>query len=492
MAAAIAALYLVSRLWFVGRFPYFSDEGQFATYTQQAAHSLHQLFVSEGGSPELPLFTWLGIPWVKLGFNPLVAVRIVSVISGLLTVGVVGLLGHRLGGTAVGLVAAMLCVLLPFFVVHDGIGIYEPLVTLIMASALYAQIELARHPSLRWGALLGLVLAAGTLTKANTEPALVLIPVSLLCLDWSAVGRRRRVGTWLMAVAIAAVLVLGAEILLRSSHYWSQGLLLRKLGIYPARTVGQVLADPFNPAARQAWSVFRSALVGYVTLPLIALGGLGAAIAWRRRPRLTTVLVVWVLVPLAVAVLFAVHAYPRHVMYVLPGAVALMAYAAVQMAGWVRGAMPIRRAAAVCAVAAAVVVAPAVVFDASVLAHPASFRYPSSDYFQYVTGQPAGGVWPALVQTIRRRAIGRQVVILTPQAEPFVLQLLLSSDPRYRVVSGESTLAASAQFAVDETGNPFVDSRAAAVVTRGHFVRVRRYQRLDNGAVISLFERPPG
>jgi len=382
-----------------------------------------------------------------------------------------------------------LCVLLPFFVVHDGIGIYEPLVTLIMASALYAQIELARRPSLRRGTFLGLALAAGALTKSNTEPALVLVPVSLLGLDWSAIGRRRRLGTWLMAIVIAAVMVLGAEILLRSSHYWSQGLLLRKLGIYPARTVGQVLADPFNAAARQAWSVFRSALVGYVTLPLIALGVLGAAIAWRDRSRLTAVLMVWILVPFAVALMFAVHAYPRHVMYVLPPAVVLMAYGAVQAVRWVRSAMPVRRAAAICVLAAAVVVAPAVVFDARVLAHPASFRYPSSDYFQYVTGQPAGGVWPAAAATIRRRAVGRQVVILTPQAEPYVLQLLLSSDPRYRVVQGDSPLAPSAQFAIYETGNPFLDASADAVVRRGRFVRVRRYRRLNDGAVISLFER---
>jgi 4-amino-4-deoxy-L-arabinose transferase-like glycosyltransferase len=489
-AAAIAVLYLVTRLWFVGRFPYFSDEGQFATYTDQAAHSLHQLFVSESDGAPLPLFTWFGIPWVKLGFNPLVAVRLVSVTSGLLTVGVVGLLGRRLGGTAVGLVAAALCVLLPLFVVHDGIGIYEPLVTLEMAAALYAQIELARHPSLRRGAVLGLVLAAGTLTKQNTEPALVLVLVSLLCLDWSPVGRRRRLTKWITGVMIAAIMVLGAEVLLRSSHYWNQGLLLRKLGVWPSRTLGQVLSDPFNAVPRHAWSVFRPALLGYVTIPLIALGAVGAWLAWRARPRLTAVLLAWILVPFAVALLFATRPYPRHVVYVLPPAIVLMAYASVQAARWARSAMPIRRAAVVCSVGAALLLAPTLVFDGRVLAHPATFHYPSTDYFQYVTGQPAGGSWPAVADTIRSRGTGRQVVILTPQAEPYVLQLLLSPDPRYRVVEGDSPLAPRAQFAINETGNPFVDTRAAAIVARDHFVLVRHYPRPGGGAVITLLERP--
>src|SRR5205823_5072751 len=103
---------------------YFFDEGTYANFTAQASHSRHQLFVSLTIARE-PLQIWLGIPWVKLGLGPLTAMRAVSVISGLLTVGVVGLLGRRLGGTAVALVAAALCVVLPLFVVHDGIGIYE-------------------------------------------------------------------------------------------------------------------------------------------------------------------------------------------------------------------------------------------------------------------------------------------------------------------------------------------------------------------------------
>ena len=60
----------------------------------------------------------------------------------------IGLLARRLGGDLTGLVAAGLAVVVPFFLVHDGIGIMEPLVTLVMASALLAQVELARRPSL--------------------------------------------------------------------------------------------------------------------------------------------------------------------------------------------------------------------------------------------------------------------------------------------------------------------------------------------------------
>ncbi len=202
--AGIAAAYLITRIVFAARFPYFLDEGTYAVFAYDGSRSLDGLFSSYSIARE-PLMFWLAIPWVKVGFNPLDAVRIVSIGAGLLTAGAVGLLARRLDGTAAGLSAAALCVVLPFFVVHDGIGIIEPLVTLVMAAALLVQIELARRPDLRLATLLGLVLAAGVLTKENTRPALALLPAEPAVLRLVehrsqpaargvAAGRRHRAG----------------------------------------------------------------------------------------------------------------------------------------------------------------------------------------------------------------------------------------------------------------------------------------------------------
>jgi 4-amino-4-deoxy-L-arabinose transferase-like glycosyltransferase len=139
------------------------------------------------------------------------------VLAGLLTALAIGVLGRRVGGPRVGLMAAALCVVLPFFVVHDGIGTAEPLVTLWMATALYLQVELARRPDLRVAALLGLTLAAGYLTKDNTKPALALLPVSLLIFDWSETGRRERLRTWLWGVGIVVLMLAAAQLVMRAS-----------------------------------------------------------------------------------------------------------------------------------------------------------------------------------------------------------------------------------------------------------------------------------
>ena len=267
VAAAICVAYVATRFLFIHRFPYFLDEGTYAVFSNRAAHATKDLFYSFTIGRE-PLMFWVGIPWIKLGVNPLVAVRVVSAIAGFLTLVCVGLLARRLGGLAAGLAAAALCVVLPFFLVHDGIGIIEPLVTLVMAAALYLQVEFARRPDLRVAVLLGLVLAAGMLTKENTKPALALLPLSLLCFDWDAPDRAERLKRWLIGVGIAAVMVVAALLLLRASSLYH---------LYPGSPQGPAAlyrpprrrrAAPPLRRDRQDLGGVPAAFGGYVTIPL--------------------------------------------------------------------------------------------------------------------------------------------------------------------------------------------------------------------------------
>ncbi len=97
----LLGLYLASRISFIDRFPYFFDEGLYGNFAYQGANDLGQLFVSFTIGRE-PLPIWLAIPFVKLGFNPLDAVRVVGLLCGLGTIVVVALLARRLYGNAAG------------------------------------------------------------------------------------------------------------------------------------------------------------------------------------------------------------------------------------------------------------------------------------------------------------------------------------------------------------------------------------------------------
>lgn len=490
----IVVCYLVTRLVFIGSFPYFFDEGLYAGWANGITHSLHDLFIAETIGRE-PLLSWAGAVLIKLGFAPLTAMRWVSMLAGLATIGVVTMLGRKLGDLATGIVAAGLCVVLPMFLVHDGIGIYEPLVTLIMAVALYVEIALAERPSLRMGAVLGVVFAAALLTKENTLPVIVLLPLSLVCFDFSREDRGRRVKLWLGAVAISALGVVFAEVLLRSSGYWSTYEAVRKSPLYTVRSISNVLNYPFNLFTQQGWWVFRDTMVGYVTLPLVAIGIVGAAFALRDRLRLTIVYLAWAIVPTVGAIFFTTYPFPRHFLSSLPPFIALIAYAVVLGWRWVSG-RGWRRIGRVAYVALGVLaLVPALLFDGRVLAHPASVRYPSYDDWQYVTGFPAGSPWPKVAGAIRRRAVGPRVVIITPNADPTIVRDLLGNNPRYVFTTGDQPLGKQAQFAFTEVKGGRFDQGGMEVVRAEHFVPIGRFVRprpCDSPKPVFTEPCPPG
>jgi 4-amino-4-deoxy-L-arabinose transferase-like glycosyltransferase len=485
--AALALVYLASRLAFAARFPYFLDEGTYARFTERAAASTDQLFVSLEIGRE-PLQIWLGLPLVELGVNPLTAMRAVSVAAGLATVAVIGLLARRVGGDLAGLAGAGLAVVVPFFVVHDGIGIMEPLVTLVMAAALLAQVELARRPSLRLGVVLGVVLAAAVLTKENTKPAIALIPIGLLLLDWDREGRGPRLRRWAGAVAIALAMAVAANVLMRLSPYWDELVAERSdPGLYTVRRVSDVLGDPFSSWGA-AWDAYGPAFSGYLTLPLAGAAIAGAVLGLRRRPRGTLVLLAWVLIPLAIALSFALGPFPRHVMYLMPPVLVLAAYALVEGARLVSARLAPRAAAVTCAAALALVLAPAFVADARFLAHPDTARYPDGDDVQYVTGTGGGAVWPGVRDRLRERAGDGPVVVIHPRAVPLIIETMLD-DPRFAFVGSKDPRAKSADFGlVDEI--PFAEFEGLAILNDGGYRVIGTWRRPRGGATIKLYERP--
>jgi 4-amino-4-deoxy-L-arabinose transferase-like glycosyltransferase len=443
--AAIAALYLVTRLLLLWRFPPFWDEAQYAGWTHQGFVDSHFRFVALANGKQ-PMLPWLGMSLMTLGVGPLTAVRLVSALSGLVTLTMMGLVGHRLGGLRVGLVAAAGGAVVPYLFVHNSMGLMEPLVAATAMTALYLQLRLAEQPRLDFALLLGIVLAVGLLTKETGRFALVLLPLSLLCFRWNDPAWPARLALWGGYAAVAFALAgIGYSILRLSDLYQEMERAGRAIGLH--RDYGEALRHPGRWAERN-WPLFRAGLGGYLTAPIVVTAAVGAALGLRSRPRLTGVLIGWALIVIGGGTLLAGLPFPRYILVSVPPIVILAAYGIVRVVEAVGArAEGHRRLAAAAVVAIAVV--PALVFDARVLVNPGTTSYPALDDRQFATGGTAGHAWVEVAKELERRLGRRPAVVQLAELSSPALGLLLLDRPNIELVGGTDPRTRAARFAIE-------------------------------------------
>jgi len=141
--------------------------------------------------------------------------QVVGCVVGLVTIVLVGLLGRRLVGDAVGLCAAGLAAIYPVFLAVDASVMSETLYVPLIAGCLLAVYSAIDRPAvLRW-VLVGGLAGAAALTRGDAlvVVAVVVVPSALLAvrLPW-----RRRVG--LAAVSLVVVAAVVAPWVLRNNH----------------------------------------------------------------------------------------------------------------------------------------------------------------------------------------------------------------------------------------------------------------------------------
>jgi 4-amino-4-deoxy-L-arabinose transferase-like glycosyltransferase len=476
---AIGVVYVATRLLLLWRFPPFWDEAQYAGWAHEGFIDSHARFVALANGKQ-PMLSWLGMSLMTFGVEPLTAVRLVSAMAGLVTLTMMGLVGHRLGGLRVGLVAAAGGAIVPYLFVHNSMGLMEPLVAATAATALYLQLRLADEPRLDFALLLGIVLAVGLLTKESGKFALVLLPLSLLCFRWNDRAWRGRLALWggyaALAVALAGV---GYSILRLSDLYAEMERAGRAIGLY--RDYGEALRHPGRWAERN-WPLFRAGLGGYLTAPVVVAAAVGAAVGLRARPRLTGVLVGWALAVIAGGTLLAGFPFPRYILVSVPPLVILAAYGLVRAVEAVaERAGRHRRPAAAAVVVIAVL--PAVLFDARVVANPNTARYPALDDRQFVTSGTAGHAWVEVAKELERRLGDRPSVVQLADLSSPALGLLLLDRPNIELVSGTDPRTRAARFAIEN--GPQLQRADGLIRLRPVF----EVQRPRGGKPLTLLER---
>jgi 4-amino-4-deoxy-L-arabinose transferase-like glycosyltransferase len=156
------------------------------------------LHASAWKAPGYP--AWVGLWYTVLGHH-VVAVRLVQVPIGALTIGLSWLLARRLFGPRIATVAAFVVAVYPLAWQYEQLLYPESLATPLMLAAL--MVMLARPPTARRAVGFGVLLGVATLVRPNSP--FILLPAVVV---WGIIaGWRRGVGYAAIGAAVAALLV---------------------------------------------------------------------------------------------------------------------------------------------------------------------------------------------------------------------------------------------------------------------------------------------
>ena len=145
-----------------------NDSLYYSAQARQLAHGVwfHEVFSGQPGAEHGPLTSTL-MGFVSWGNDPFNRQRMVTVACGIATVAVIGLVGRRVGGNRVGLIAAAVAAVYPNLWINDGLVMSESVSCLMVALALWALLTWTYRPQLRAAALIGLTIGLGALARSE-------------------------------------------------------------------------------------------------------------------------------------------------------------------------------------------------------------------------------------------------------------------------------------------------------------------------------------
>lgn len=219
------------------------------------------------------------------------AARAVPAACGLATVLLVYLLGRRLYGNTAALIAALLLAVMPYHVVVSRQVLLDGPMTLFTTAALYCVVRYTAAPALTWMLAAGSALGAAALSK-ETSVVLVGAVYAFVALTRSVRVRWPHLlagGAAALAVVSVSPIVLDLSGRAQTGQNYLLYQMFRRSN-HPYDFYAQVLPSALG------WGVLGAAL-------------LGLALLWRERSWRESLLLLWIVVPIAFFTLWPVKGF---------------------------------------------------------------------------------------------------------------------------------------------------------------------------------------
>ncbi len=310
----ISVLYFGLRLPNLTSQPIFADEAIYIRWAQvmRAEPTLRFLPMSDG---KTPLFMWILIPVFHFFSDPLYAGRLLSIISGYVTLLGVVFLGWKWFTSRSGLLSGFLVAITPFLVFFDRMALVDSMLAAFSIWTLNLALLLIKYPRLDLAMFLGYIMGAGILVKPPGLYSLITLPVTGLLFNWRQKNGRefrliKLVGLWIVALIIAY----GIFNILRLGPGFSSLTSRNQDYVFSISELKDRPLDPFLPHIND----LSSFLTKLLTWPLLILSLVGVVwIIWKRNLTMSVVFL-WGLIPLLAEMIFLKTFTARYILFFIP------------------------------------------------------------------------------------------------------------------------------------------------------------------------------
>lgn len=321
----IFLLALVLRVYRLGvSFPVFVDEAIYIRWAQvmRAEETLRFLPLSDG---KQPLFMWVVIPFLKLVNDPLVAGRLVSVLSGIGTVGLIGLISWFLFRSfRVAFLAAFLVATSPFLVFFDRKALVDSFLSFWGAAVLLLGILLSREPRLDLALLTGMALGGAWLTKSPGQLFFLLLPTVFLSNRSNLTNLTDK--TYLVKLfasfVIAWVVGFGLYNILRLGPNFH---LIGARNLDYVYSLSEVIKHPTQPLFTNLAAAFQWLLV-LLPWPVFLAAAFGLVMTFLSVPLTGLLLALWGIAPIVFQAAIGKVFTARYILFSIPTILLLAAY----------------------------------------------------------------------------------------------------------------------------------------------------------------------
>lgn len=310
-AGLLIILYFFSRFYNILSLPIFTDEAIYIRWAQIAKNDASWRFISLTDGKQ-PLFVWIAMIFMKFISDPLLSGRLVSVLSGMLSMLGIFFLGKEVSkSNRVGILSAFLYLIYPFALVYDRMALYDSLLALFSIWSLYFEILLVKSPRLDIALILSMIIGAGLLTKSSAAFFLILLPFSLFLFSLKREGLKQRFARFLILSFVVVILSYFYSSVLRLSPFFHIISEKNALFVYP---FSEWITHPFRFFIGNLMGLFNWVFT-YFTFPLVLLCAVPFFVNLRKNLGINLLLLSWFIVPITALALFGKVLYPRFILF---------------------------------------------------------------------------------------------------------------------------------------------------------------------------------